>query len=359
MTTKWSFDQQFIKDVIDKGYVLLEDPKLTKSKKKNIRIDINKFQSFLRGDYEITPSDQRLPHNVEQLKRVMLKKMQEQYKTLGEDLILWTMDLCYNEIFTSPRKSRKTRLSIDDQADLTLENYATNAPGYRQTAEQILSPAIIRQVQEVPDLEDTSYCYYDEITELPFLIVNPKQAPWALNHETQHAVEELKKLEANRYFHELGPILLELLFNDTLYKNQGFLNKGDYSDRIEDSEETIRRLYRYFDIMLTFAQTNFQVPADVFLDEFSNICYASSEEGIVDFIREEVEPSEIVDEMAYLYSYLRAIELREQIHDKKQDCIQLLEPHLTSKRFVFKPTEESFATYRRFTQEMKSKTKKL
>ena len=359
MTANWNFDQQFIKDVIAKGYVLLEDPKISTYKKKNIRIDIKKFQAFLRGDFEISERTQTLPRNIETLKKEMLKKMQEQYKTLGEELILWTMDLCYLEIFKSKKNAKKTNLSIESQAELTLENYAQNAPGYRQTAEQILSPTIIRQVQEVPDLEDTSYCYYDEITELPFLIVNPKQAPWALNHETQHAVEELKKLEANRYFHELGPILLELLFNDTLYKNQGFLNKGDYSDRIEDSEETIRRLYRYFDIMLTFAQTNFQVPTDVFLDEFSNICYASSEEGIVDFIREEVEPSEMVDEMAYLYSYLRAIELREQIHDKKQDCIQLLEPHLTSKRFVFKPTEESFATYRRFTQEMKSKTKKL
>ena len=49
MTTKWSFDQQFIKDVIDKGYVLLEDPKLTKSKKNNIRIDINKFHFDIAG----------------------------------------------------------------------------------------------------------------------------------------------------------------------------------------------------------------------------------------------------------------------------------------------------------------------
>lgn len=358
MTTKWSFDQQFIKDVIDKGYVLLEDPKLTKSKKKNIRIDINKFQNFLRGEFEITPSTQNLPHNIEQLKRVILKKMQDQYKTLGPELILWTMDLCYQEIFKQQGRKTKTKLSIDDQAELTLENYRTNAKDFSQTAEQILSPSIIRQVQEVPDLEDTSYCYFDEITELPFLIVNPKQAPWALNHETEHAVEELKKLEAHRYFHELGPILLELLFNDTLYKNQGFLRKGDYADRIEDSEETLRKLYRYFDVMLMFSQTNFQVPTDVFLEEFGNLCYASDEEGVIDFIREEVDPSEMVDEMAYLYSYLRAIELREQIQDGKQDTVQLLEQHLLSKKFTFKPTEETFATYKRFTKEMKEKTRK-
>ena len=110
--------------------------------------------------------------------------------------------------------------------------------------------------------------------------------------------------------------------------------------------------------MMAFSQTNFQVPTDIFLEEFSNLCYSSDEEGVIDFIREEVDPSEIVDEMAYLYSYLRAIELREQIQDKKQDCIELLEPHLTSKKFTFTPTEETFATYKRFTKEMKEKTKK-
>ena len=357
MTANWNFDQQFIKDVIAKGYVLLEDPKISKSKKKNIRIDIKKFQAFLRGDFEISERTQTLPRNIETLKKEMLKKMQEQYKTLGEELILWTMDLCYLEIFKSKKNAKKTNLSIESQAELTLENYAQNAPTFKKIASSIISPTIIRQIQEVPNLMDSSYCYWDEITELPFIIINPKQAPWALNHETEHAIEEINKLVAHRYYHELGPILFELLFNDVLYKNQGFLNKGDYADRIEDSEETLKRLYKYFDIMLTFAQYDFQVPTHIFLEEFSNICYATTENGIAAFIREEVDPSEIVDDLAYLYSYLKAIELREQIKDTKQDCAHTLIPHLNAKKFVFKPQQKNFDLYRRFNEEMSSKTK--
>ena len=37
MTSNWSFDKKFIEDVIAKGYVLLDDPKLSKSTKKVLK----------------------------------------------------------------------------------------------------------------------------------------------------------------------------------------------------------------------------------------------------------------------------------------------------------------------------------
>lgn len=359
MTTNWSFDPKFIEMVIKKGYVLLEDPKMPKSKKKNIRTDIATFKRFLSGDFENKSEIiANPPQDIERLKSYILTRMAKQYKTLGEELIIWTMDLCYEEIFKIRGQGRKTTLSLDEQVELTMENYQEHSPHIFRHARPILKDDVIHLVQEVPNLEGSSYCYHDEITDLPYLIINPNQAPWVVNHETEHAIEEFRRIIPHKFYSELGPILFETLFNDMLYKQQGFLNKGDYSDRIKDTEEQLLMLFHYFDIMLVFAGMNFQVPTDVFLQEFQEICEDETETGLKNFLREEIAPADIVDEMSYLYSYLKAIELREGIHKLKQDCTYTLDPYIKTKKFDFTPRKESFAIYRRFTEEMQSKTKK-
>lgn len=357
MTTNWTIDQKFIEEVIKRGYTLLEDGRLTKARRKSIKTDIDTFIRFQNGDFEnksgIIP---RPPRNIEKLKNYILKRMKTQYDELGEELILWTMDLYFEKIFEISGRCIKTKLSIDEQKDLTLENYDQNSKLHSKTARPILSDDIIRQVQNVPYLDSSSYCYYDEITTLPFIIVDSTQEPWILNHETEHAVEELKKLQGTKYYSELGPIVFELLFNDILYKNQGFLNKGDYSDRILDTEETLAKLVRYFDVMLTFKQHNFQVPTDVFLQEFADVCDLDTEEGLKDFLREEIAPADIVDEMTYMYSYLKAIELREK-HKPSEDIAYAVTPLVKSKKLHFAPTENAFEIYRNFTTEMQEKTR--
>lgn len=356
--SKWMFDQKFLTDVIEKGYVLLDNPHIPKTKKKNIRTDIATFNGFLMGDYENREIQiTKPPRDVEKLKKYILKRMQEQYNNLGEETILWTMDLYFEDIFKDIRRGRKTMLSLDEQSELTIENYSDNSKRLLATAKSILSDEIIKQIQCAPNIRTSSYCYYDEITDLPYLIVNPNQAPWVLNHETEHAIEEIRKLVPNANFSELGPIFFELLFNDTLYKNQGFINIGDYNMRMFDTKESLIKLFHYFDIMMDFKNANFEVPTDMFIDSFRELCQSDEDEDVIDFIREEIASTEITEDMSYLYSYLKAIELREKQQDKKEDCAYILDPYIKTKKFKFQPTEELFKTYKRFTTEMKEKTK--
>lgn len=356
--SKWMFDQKFLSDVIDKGYVLLDNPHISKAKKKNIRTDIATFKRFLSEDYE-NKSEQitKPPKDIERLKQYVLKRMQEQYKNIGEETILWTMDLYFEDVFKDIERGRKTILTLDEQAELTLENYSNNSRRLLPTAKSILSDEIIKQIQYAPNLKSSSYCYFDEITDLPYLIVNSNQSPWVLNHETEHAIEEIRKLIPNIAFSELGPIFFELLFNDILYKNQGYINIGDYNTRMFDSKESIMKLFHYFDIMMDFKNLNFEVSTDVFLDSFRELCQSDEDEDVINFIREEIATTDITEDMSYLYSYLKAIELREKSQEKKEDCAYILDPYIKTKKFKFQPTEESFKTYKRFTTEMQEKTK--
>lgn len=357
MKTNWNFNKQFIKEVISKGYVLLDDPKLPKIAKKSIKTDISTFTRFINGNFELKDFVAKPPHDVEKLKSYILTRMQYQYKTLGEDLINWTRDLCCEGIFKLNGKNNNTDLSIDDQAELTIENYSKNSRRFLTIAKPVLSDEIIRQIQITPELKNTSYCYNDEITDLPYLIINPKQAPWILNHETQHAIEAIKKYDSHRLYGELGSIFFELLFNDVLYKNQGYLLQGDYGIRQKDTEKTLLMLYNYFQIMLNFKARNFDVPTDVFQQEFLKICNSNEENDLINFLRTEIAPPDIVDDMTYLYSYFKAIELREELLTHKQDSAYLLEPYIKTKKFNFTPNTESFSTYKRFTEEMKEKSK--
>ena len=82
------------------------------------------------------------------------------------------------------------------------------------------------------------------------------------------------------------------------------------------------------------------------------------EEKIISYIREEAIPSEKEEDMNYLLSYLKAIELREKTLEEKVDCSDTLTNYLNSKVLKFTPADDKFNIYRRYISEMKSKTKK-
>ena len=62
--------------------------------------------------------------------------------------------------------------------------------------------------------------------------------------------------------------------------------------------------------------------------------------------------------MNYLFSYLKAIELRERTIITKRTGDSILEPYINSNKFKFYPPKDIFI-YERYIEEMKGKTKIL
>ena len=60
--------------------------------------------------------------------------------------------------------------------------------------------------------------------------------------------------------------------------------------------------------------------------------------------------------MRYLFSFLKAIELREAKINNPQ--AELLEPYIKSKKFNFEIPQDSFRVYDRYIEEMNQKVKK-
>ena len=72
---KWQFDESTIKDAINAGNRFLLDKSISKKQRREIITDINRFQAFLNGDFELTKRKKELQGV--HLKNNILKSMKK------------------------------------------------------------------------------------------------------------------------------------------------------------------------------------------------------------------------------------------------------------------------------------------
>jgi len=177
------------------------------------------------------------------------------------------------------------------------------------------------------------------------------------NHEVQHAIEILHKYLANPLYSELGPILYEMLFNEELYKSRGYLQSGDCSFRIEEAMYLLEIVCSYFQVLLSFKEKNFDVSTDEFLKTFEEI-EEIEPTLLVDYLKEEIANDNIVSDMSYLFSFLKAIELREEKIKSYSKQPELLEYYIKRKTFDFQIPQDGFDIYKRYVEEMNQKVRR-
>lgn len=354
---KWSFDKEYLRMVIAEGNRKLEKGSLSREERKSIKFDIETFNGFIMDNYEsLEYSRKRVPKSIDRLKNYILRKMARQYKLLGEDLINWILDLAESEIFIDDfsQNMENTKLPLDEIADLTIKNYEKNSIKYLRYAREIILDDTVKQIQLVDSVG--SHCHHDDITNKSYILYDIEEPTCLLSHEVQHAIERLLQYPTNILYCELGSILFELLFNDELYKAKGYLHEGDFAYRITDSVDFLDSLYDYFQIMLFFASKNFDVSTEEFLDAFLTIGEINPD-LLEDYLREEIASDERVEDMNYLFSYLKAIEVRE-IMNLKNKKEEVLETYLKRRNFHFSKPKDEFRLYERYVGEMKQKVRK-
>ena len=358
MGNKWEFDKEYLEELIKKGNELLNSNKISRAKKKLIQEDIETFSRFLCGYFSLYRETDynEIPLNI--LKRQVLKQMKKYYKILGPKLIDWTISLQKEGIFGYQENEEKTILTMEEQVPLTLENYNNNSKYLLYGAQSLLSTDPISQIQvvEIPDAD--SYCYSSDITYFPFMVVNPNEAPSSLNHELEHGIEDVIGYSHPELFRELGPMVMESLFLDVLASRQGFLYSGDFQDRFELMTNCLEDLAEYFEVMKEFAKKDFIVS----MDEFKNTFFEKdivSPMNFEEYLKDEILDADgITKGMKYLYSFLKAIEIREKSKISKDDVLNLFDGYIYDKRFNFNPQYDSFKVYKNYVEEMNKRIRK-
>lgn len=356
---KWSFDKDYFRKVIDIGKNMLENKKLSRRERQSIRIDIEIFSRYILDDFELKNADCynfSTPKNIDKLRDYILFKMKRQYDMLGEDTIRFIIELNEAGIFEETRGITDiTKLSMEEQVELIIKNYERNIPKFVKPASEIMLDNNVRQIQVIDD--EDSYCHYDYITRKSYILVNMLDAPCIFNHEVEHAIEEHFNYSTHFLYDELGAILNEMLFNEEIYRLNGYLYEGDYDFRLDGSCYLLNSVYSYFKILLSFASKNFNISTNELIDIFLKF-KKIDEKYVLEYLREDIATNYMEGNIGYLVSFLKAVELRELFINNSKDSFYILEHYLKNKKFVFRRPKDGFMLYNRYIDDVKSRVRR-
>lgn len=350
---KWQFNKDFLQETIDTGKRFLLDESLSRKERLEITSDIRRFQRFIDDDFEIIKRKRRL--SFENAKKNILKSMKKYYKVFGKDLRNWFIELAQSQIFSYDQDTPIMILSTDEMVIETLANYQTNAPIFYSCAKEILFNKKLNLIQEAI-IDSSSYCFYSDILRLPFIVIDQLDEAYVLNHEIEHGIEYFMGTPTHHLYSEFGPLYFESLFNDRLYPKHGRQAVGGALNRIKDTNEFLTVLSVYLYAMSVFAHHNFEVDDELFKQTFMDVTNLD-EDILLDFLNDEIVEIEITETLGYLFSFLKAVEVRDYKLRNNTEGNYMFNDILFSKKFKFKPPVDGFDPYIRFVEEAKQKVK--
>lgn len=341
---KWGFISDEFEQFIKQGYQILSNGQLNKNEIEYIRKEILTLENFGNNDL----NDKKSKKIFGELKDLFLKEIMWLYYNLDKKLIDWLIELASAEIFNQEINMQNVKIPIEKQLDYTLRNYETYSKKLLSYAKDLFfnKPNLI-QIAE----NSSSFCEYFKIIEKALVIINPEEAGYVLNHETEHFIERQLGLPNNDPYLELGSIYFELLFTDLLYEKEGILIRG----KIKDMGYDITVISEYLIVAKEFAKYNFQVSDEIFKKVFLEKIYIIPEE-LEEYLEKQLEDDNIANGLIYLISFLKAIELRELTLTSNEDSFDILKPYLQSKKLIFNPSTKLFSTYEKYIDEIKQKS---
>lgn len=156
MDNIYQFDREYMIKAIWYIQSLLNKPNISNKVKRELRSNLNTLKNLYERNYEFYNDIHfKVPSDLEKLKRISLNKMRLVYKTLGDNLINWLLDLEEREIFNIDEESIevKTSLTLREQAELTIETYNNHSKKYLDIAKTIILGEDIRVIEEVNNKE--------------------------------------------------------------------------------------------------------------------------------------------------------------------------------------------------------------
>ena len=360
MSKQYNFNHSDFKKYINRGYYLLRNANLSPKEKFMIRDDINFLSNFLNENgisYEPLAVKSNCIRTFQSLKTEYINFLKVLYRELGERLINFIIDLESENILCADYNYIDSGfiIPLEYQEELTLRNYEKNSKILYSYAQEMFSKKPTSKIQEMNICDGSSYCHYSSILNLPFLVINPSEAPYVLNHEVEHGVECLLNLDINDEYKELGPIYFELLFNDMLYDSNRTITPSSYVSRLVDAEDILYELTKTFNVIKELVKYNFMVSDAKFKSILIDILKLH-DNNVYSYLINDDLLINIKTQIRYLLSYLKAIELR-KITDRRNDSFYILREYLNQRNFSFKPDEKSYDVYKEFVNEMKSKSK--
>lgn len=355
---KWNFDRIYLKEKLMECNERLDNPGILLLDKFATMKDIDFLKNMIKHNFSNQNEPVYIPSEyleeeklkTSELKVLMINTCIEYLYKYGQRAINLIIKLYEDNIFYIPEKKDEKVLSIEEQEEFTIKNYENNSKFLLPTAKEFLNlqHSHIQQVNKVD-----SYCYYSKLLDkIPFIVVNSEEFNSILNHELQHALEFIYGLGDDLKYKEIGSIFFELLFCDTLYEQDNKYS-DDFRYRVTESTLSIRELYPFFKFINILKNKKF----DLTDKEFVELCEKElwlKEEYIQNYIERNIDSGRFQELIDYLFSHLKAIEIRDKSIRKDEDSLKTLMDNY-KKPITYNNLNEKVLVYKRYLSEIEAK----
>ena len=364
--TKYNFDRKTLQYSLEQCKKKLKSRSLPLVEKFAYEEDETFFSNMLSGNYSnitdefyyyegIEDDIEDNEYSFEELKEILIGKSIELSKILGDNIIDLIIQLQEEEVFYIPSETEEKTLTMDEQVEYTIKNYEQNSKKLLIPARRLLQEK--KLIQATTKDEISSYTQFPYSVDLPFIIVNPNERTCILNHELEHALEYILNIDREKkgLYLELGSIYFEMLFCDQLHKLSEDKYSSDYQKRVYETYLYILQFYPLFKFIKELKSRNFQISDKIFKQLCKNVLGVEENE-LEDYVIYIFEDDNIITQLCYLLSHLKAIELREQNGRKKQDSLDIILPEIIKPVSADqKSNKEKILTYRRYLSEIERK----
>lgn len=357
-SSKWQFDEQFlIKTVKDAKRLLKTD--LKEQDRIAIEETMEHFLNYLNVKTEPEIRTLKNVNNLTMTKNKFMREAINNYNILGQDMIDIIIYLannisCFSLNHPHKYKKYRTNMSPEEIVDKTLELYGIYFEKFYGTAKSIIEyPLNLINFTKSGYLD--SQCFESDMFKLPFInIKNYNSNPELFAHELQHGIEYMDNYKTELYNKEIGPILMETLFIDTLVKNKERNAATLYYNRIYEIESIFTELLSYYSCVKEFRKYNFEVSNSKFINTlyYHNLIYAKN-----NIILNNLD-IDIEDDLKYLLSFFKALEIRNKVYQDKKYAFILLKKYLNYKNHTYYCEKQMLNDYEEYHEEVISKVKK-
>lgn len=353
MIKEYKFDKVYLKSLLDRCYDALQSKNLSSSKRESIKSDILFLENALVDKFELANNNVEISQEpFELLKAEFILYLKVLYRYLGEKGIVFLVDLYKSGIFTKYYKYSSLDVPVDIVLNNTISTYEQHVPFLLPEAKKILSLKPTPHVFITKDSSTDSFCHLCEFVDESFIVANIGECSSILCHEVEHGIED--RLHVNGMLSEAGPIFIEMLYTDRLYRTYGINDYISLSERIEDTGDYLDYLIDFLNLIKALAKRKFNISTSEFIKIF-NDNVELTDGDVEGYLREENPIEEIRELLDYLFSFLKSIELYSKVSGDETRLEKQLMSIINAKGYPIPNEKEAFCMYDNYVQNITRK----
>ena len=210
-----------------------------------------------------------------------------------------------------------------------------------------------KSILVVEDLSSRSFMTPINSIHKGFCVVDKNDSPDTLAHEIEHLNEYILGYKIPTLYDELGPITFETLFIDEMVDSKIPGAELLYFNRLRTTSNYLEDLCGYYKAILYAKKYNFNMSDSKFILMMNEIM-SIEKKYIIEFLSEEYNNNTFFEELIYIISFIKSIDIRNKMLDDKKKGLKELKKCLNASDISFNE-KKYYESVKRYIKEINRK----